>query len=419
MKLIISKILFLSVVLFSLTTKSQTMEDPLNGYLKTAAENNPDLKATFNQYLSVLERMPQVRALPDPNVMFNVFASPVETRVGAQRAGIAISQAFPWFGQLKDKEAAVSEIAKAKFETFEDAKNKLVFEVKTAYYELYILEAAIRITEGNITLLESFREMANIRLEANKGSAVDFLRAEIEIDKLNNQLLYLKDSRLPIHSKFKELLNTDSLNEITIPDTLKTTRFIQSKQLLLDSILAQNPQLRTFDHRIQSIDSEVDVAKKAGLPSFSLGIAYTNIEGRTDMDVPDNGKDALILPQVGIKIPLYRSKYKAMIKEKELLKGAVSFEKENRENELETLLEKSWRDYTDANRRIELNKRLLGYASQSLELLVTEYTTTGANFEEILRMEGQLLNFELELEKALADQNTFVAFINYLTGKTI
>ena len=419
MKLLLNKIIFLLAMLFSLSAKSQSIEDPLDGYLRIAAENNLELKATFNQYLSVLERMPQAKALPDPNVMFNIFASPVETRVGAQQAGISISQAFPWFGQLKDKEAAVSEIAKAKFELFEETKNKLVFEVSTAYYELYALEAAIRITENNITLLESFREMANIRLEANNGSAVDFLRAEIEIDKLKNQFLYLQDSKLPIQTKFKELLNTESVTKIVIPDTLKTTNFIQSKQLLLDSILTQNPQLKTFDHRIQSLDFEVDVARKAGLPSFSLGMSYTNIERRTDVDVPNNGKDALILPQVGIKIPLYRNKYKAMVKEKELLKSAVSFEKENRENELETLLEESWRDYIDANRRIELNKRLVGYAQQSLDLLVTEYTAAGTNFEEILRMEGQLLDFELELEKALAEQNTFVAFINYLTGKSI
>jgi len=32
-------------------------------------------------------------------------------------------------------------------------------------------------------------------------------------------------------------------------------------------------------------------------------------------------------------------------------------------------------------------------------------------------MDRQLLRYELELEKARADQNTFVAFINYLTGK--
>ena len=102
----------------------------IDGYLQLAAENNPELKAIFNQYLATLERLPQAKALPDPSVMFNVFTSPVETRVGAQRAGISISQAFPWFGQLRSQENAVAQLAKARYQAFEEAKNKLFFDVR-------------------------------------------------------------------------------------------------------------------------------------------------------------------------------------------------------------------------------------------------------------------------------------------------
>jgi len=409
--------LLVAVLLVSALGKTQESNDPLDNYLKVAMQHNPDLKSIFNQYMSILERMPQAKSLPDPTLMFNVFASPVETRVGAQNAGISISQAFPWFGKLKSQEEAVAFLAKSKFEAFEDAKNRLMFDVKSTYYDYYVLAAAIRILEENITLLESLREMANVRIESNQGSAVDFLRAEIEIDQLNTQLLYLMDSKLPLQAKFKELLNTEMLQDLRIPDSLNAQFLLASKQVLRDSVLAQNPQLRALDYKLNSVDSKIEVARKAGLPSFNVGVAYTNISPRTDLDVPNNGKDALILPQIGVKLPLYRSKYRAMVKEQELMKNSISFEKENRENELETLLEKSWRDYTDANRRVDLYKRLLGYAEQSLEILITEYTTAGADFEEVLRMEKQLLNFALELEKSLADQNTYVAFINYLTAK--
>ena len=108
-----------------------------------------------------------------------------------------------------------------------------------------------------------------------------------------------------------------------------------------------------------------------------------------------------------------------MVKEKELLKTSVNYKKEDKENELETALEASWRDYSDAVRRVGLYQRLIQYATQSLDILVAQYTTAGSQFEEVLRMERQLLRYELELEKARADQNTFVAYINYLTGKQL
>jgi cobalt-zinc-cadmium efflux system outer membrane protein len=48
---------------------------------------------------------------------------------------------------------------------------------------------------------------------------------------------------------------------------------------------------------------------------------------------------------------------------------------------------------------------------------LAQYSTAGTNFEEVLRMDRQLLNYKLDLEKARVDQNTFVAKINYLAGK--
>lgn len=393
--------------------------DPLDAYLKLAAENNPELRSAFNQYRAALERLPQAKALPDPNVMFSIFASPVETRVGAQRAGISIAQAFPWFGQLSSQEEVASQLAKARYEVFTDTKNKLFFDVRANYYDLYVLEASIRITGENVRLLESFRQLANVRLESNTGNAVDLLRVEMELDELKNQLLYLQDTRLPIQARFNELLNTQSQVAIVLPDTLATIAIVDNKNVLLDSIKAQNPMLKSFEYEVLALDAEKEVARKMGLPSFSLGLAYTNISPRTDVSMPENGKDALIFPQVGVRIPLYRNKYRSMVQEREYLKTSVSDRKENKENQLETALEKSWRDYSDAVRRVALYHRLIRFANQALDILVTQYSTAGRDFEEILRMDRQLLRYELELERARTDQNTFVAFINYLTGKQL
>ncbi|MDH4091758.1 MAG: TolC family protein [Cyclobacteriaceae bacterium] len=422
MRLLIKYTGVLAIILLSLNDNISAQGDQetyLDGYLKLAAENNPELRSMFNQYLAALERMPQAKALPDPTAMFNFFASPVETRVGAQRFGISLAQAFPWFGQLKSQENAAAQLAKARYAVFEETKNKLFFDVRGTYYDLYVLLAATHITRENIRLLESFRQLANVRLESSTGSAVDLLRAEMDLEELQNQLHYLEDSRIPIRARFNELLNTETPVDIVVPDTLATIAFSENKNILMDSIVAQNPLLKSLEYEMLSMDAEIDVAQKMGLPSFSLGIAYTNVSPRSDMTMPDNGKDALIFPQVGVRIPLYRNKYQSMLKEKEILKTSILNRKENKENELATTLESIWRDYSNAVRRVALYQRLIRLANQSLDILVSQYSTAGSAFEEILRMDRQLLRYELELEKARADQNTFVAHINYLTGKQL
>ncbi len=397
---------------------SLDLTNPLDIYLKAAAENNPILKSLFNRYLSVLERMPQVKALPDPTVMFSYYINPVETRVGPMRAGLSINQAFPWFGQLAAKEQAVANIAKARFEAFDDERNRLFFEVRSAYYKLYVLETAIRITEENIVFLESFKQLANVRLESNTGSAVDLLRVEMDLAELQNELGYFEDSRRPINAEFQKLLNYDSIGGIIVPDTLAVISVDDDLQVLLDSMLINNPELKQFDAEINALISEARVAEKMGLPSFNIGLSYSFIGKRTDIaDFSGNGKDAFIFPQVGMSLPIYGNKYQSMILEKELLRTSKIQEKENTTNVLIENLEKIWRNYLDAKRRVVLYRHLSKLAGQSLDILLAEYTSDGTDFEEILRMDRQLLKYDLELEKARADQNTSAAFITYLTAK--
>ncbi len=76
-------------------------QQDLNEYLKIAAENNPGLQVNFNEYMAAMEKVPQVKSLPDPMVAFGYFIQPVETRVGPQEWRFNMAQSFPWFGLLE------------------------------------------------------------------------------------------------------------------------------------------------------------------------------------------------------------------------------------------------------------------------------------------------------------------------------
>lgn len=410
--------IFICLFLFISININSSAQDILNQYLETAVKNNPSLKSLFKQYMAALEKVPQVGALPDPQLAFGYFVQPVETRLGAQQATISGSQMFPWFGTLNAQERVAVERAKARFKAFEDAKYKLFFDVKSTYFNLYVLEEAIRITDETLDLLSSFKSLATIKFEAGKkGGMVDVLRVEMDIEELKEQLAYLIDTKLPLVAQFEQLQNTRLEQEVTFPDVLWLDNVNIDKKAIYDSIIAQNPILQKLEHEALSWNEQIDVARRLGMPSFTIGMNYINISERTGIELPDNGKDAIMLPQVGIKIPLYRNKYNAMINEASLQKEAVQFEKENTSNVLETYFEKGYRDYLDGVRRVKLYIQLLTFANQALNILVADYTSAGKDFEEVLRMEKKVLKYELELEKARADQNTAVAYINYLMGK--
>lgn len=411
-----NKLKYIIVIGLLFTMAVLKAQTPLQVYQDTAAMNNPGIKSLFRQYESVMQKAPQNRTLPDPQFGFGYFINSVETRVGPQRAVFSISQAFPWFGQLGAEEQATIERAKAVLEKFNNERAQLNFNVAATYNNLYVLRSAIRITEDNILLLRTLRDLANVRFESGKGSMVDILRIEMELGELDNQLKYLEDSKRPLVAEFEQFLNSKLDQDVVLPDVLWSDELSIDKEQIMDSVKIKNPSILSLDHEIHSYERDVEAAKRIGGPSFTVGLNYTIVSKIDGYTGEGNGKDA-ILPTIGVKIPLYRKKYQSLVLEKEIARESIELKKTDRTNELGTVLEKTFRDYDDGVRRVALYIELEKYARQALDILIAEYTSTATNFEEIIRMDRKLLKYELELEQARADQNTAYAYIEYLMGK--
>jgi cobalt-zinc-cadmium efflux system outer membrane protein len=401
-------------ILYLLISSVASAQDDLGSYLQTAAQNNPGLKARFNEYMASLELGPQVKALPDPQLAFGYFIQPVETRVGPQQFKISVSQMFPWFGTRKAEGNSAIMMAKAKYEAFEEAKSMLFNDVRSTYYNLYFTGKAISVTDENLTLLNSFQKLSLIKVEAGIVSVVDEYRIEMEIGDMVNQLALLKDKYGALQIMFTNLLNTDNASPVKIPQQLWDSEPGLPKEAIKDSIMVQNHQLLSLDMQAQSLHYKQEIARLAGNPDFKIGADYTIVgKGNNNMA----GTDAIMLPTVGITIPLYRNKYKSMLNEAVYMETAKKEEKINKQNILETVFEQTWKDFSDAKRRVILNEKQADLARKSLKLLETEYITSSKNFEEILRMERKLLLYQLELEKARADKQAAISFISYLMGR--
>lgn len=410
-----------NIVLVILILIGQTVlaQSELDNYLQIAAKNNSGLKAKFSEYMSSLEKIPQVGALPDPTLAFGYFIQPVETRLGPQQVKVGFSQMFPWFGTLGLKEDAASQMAKAKYELFEETKSRLFYDVKSTWYNLYFTNKAIAITRDNIFILNTFQKLAIVKIESGKASAVDELRVEMEILDLENQLKLLLDKLYTQKIAFNNFLNVDDQSGIYLPDCLEPEELSINREAILDSIRFNNHQVLNLEFQEASYEYQQMVAKKMGNPSFNVGVDYILIGESSNAALSSNesGKDAIVIPTIGIKIPLYRKKYTSMVKEAVFNQEAIQHKKADRVNILESVFEKANADYMNAERRIELHTKQLALAKKALRILESDYATNGENFEEILRMERQILMHSLELEKSRTDLNASGSFISYLMGR--
>jgi outer membrane protein TolC len=391
-------------------------QNQLDQYLQEAAQNNPELKAQFREYLAVLQQVPQVTTLPDPEAAFGYFIQSTETRVGPQQARVGLTQMFPWFGTLGARGDVATQQAKAKFQTFQESRNTLFFNVKNTWYRLYLIDQSIQITQENINILETFESLVTSRYETAQASQVDILRVQIEKEDLNVREAELKDSKKVLQQRFNELLNRSETLRVDIPDTLVANVLPLPVPELKQMTLQQNPQVTKLDYQAASARSDIKVAQKEGLPKFGIGVDYI-LTGQRDVALADNGKDA-ILGRVSISIPLWRKKYRAQEKQAQLQLQAVQDRQTATQNRLLTTLEETLRDFYDAKRRVSLYKDIqIQRTRQALDILTEEYATSATDFEELLRLQRKLLEFQFAREEAVVDQNTAVAFTEYLYGK--
>jgi len=397
------------LVLYSVYGYSQT----LNDYLKIAAENNPALKAKFKDYEASLEKVNQMRSLPNPTLDFGYFISPIETRNGPQQAKIGAMQMFPWLGTLNAQQEVFANMAKSKFEDFEAQKKVIFYQIKSVWYELYEIQQSIRIVEANLKILKSFESLATQKFETgSKSGMVDVLRTQMEIAELENKLLLMKDKYKLKTVVFNNGLNRDITTPILLPEEQQILSIIETKEQINNNISASNNELKSMDMKKEAFNASSVVANKQGLPMLGLGFNYFII-GDGGMVSTNSGRDAF-MPMVSLTIPIYRKKYNAQKREANFNVENIQSQIENKKNMLENELEMTWVQYDDANRRVELYHQQNLKAKQALEIIVSSYANSGKDFEEILRIQHMMLDYDLQIIQAIQEKNNAVSKIESL-----
>ena len=469
------KILFTAVAFCTWTVGyGQAQSDSLYSYLAIAAKNNPTVLQRYAEYQAALQKVPQVGSLPDPEISLGVFLSPMELVGGNQVADIRLMQMFPWFGVLKNAKDEMSLMAKAKLESFRDAKLQLFYDVQRTWYDLNKVRQNIRISDKNIALLQTIERLAIVRFKAaptasnpipasnssvlsstkssssgssgmnsmggNSGSSAsgrsaspmpgnsmgsssgssglsDVYRIQIEIGELQNSIELLKNQLNTTSAQFNSYLNRPQYAVVTLPDTLITQNFQPSSLAISDSILKNNPMLGMLQLEQQSLESRKQMVTKMGYPMVGFGLNYSLINKNPMSTSSMNGKD-MIMPMVTATLPIYRKKYKAMREETDFLKSANSQNIKATANSLQTEYYQAIQLYQDAQRRVKLYENQYRLASKSLEIMFKSFASSGTSLTDILRVRQQTLDYEYKQIEAVADNNTSIAWLKRLMAFT-
>jgi outer membrane protein, heavy metal efflux system len=399
-------------------SEHETLE-MLSDYLTQAATQNPELESAFYRWKAALEKIPQVKALPDPRFTFAYYIRNVETRVGPQQARLALLQTFPWFGVLGLRENVAVQEANAAKAQYDTLKFKVFYDVKNAFYEYAYLAQAIQISREDIDLLRYFESVVRARYSAGAVPYVDVVKTQVQLGRLTDRLKTLQDLRKPLMARLAASMNSPPHREFPSPPAVPVMLLSVTDEELVKGLPEYSPQLKRFEYLEAREKAGIELAKKDFYPDVTFGIEDIITGSALMPNTPDSGKDAIIA-SVTINIPFWWEKRKAAVREGYAKLASTSKGAEALRRSLISDMELALYKYRDAQRKIDLYlNTLIPKAEEALGVTLEAFQAGIRTSLDLIDAEKTLLEFQLSYIRALTDQAQRLAELEWLLGQEI
>lgn len=421
MKRIILLALIIAVILgrtpaFSLETPERKVA--LSDTIQEALRKNSLLKAAQDEWEAALEKIPQSKSLPDPLLSYSHFGQSIETRLGPQRNKISLSQRFPFFGKLSLKGEISRSDASILEEHYKAVKADIILKVKKAFFSLYWLDRALKISQEEKEVLQRLSKIAQKKYETGQANQQDVLKVQLEISKALGKILTLKQGRISTASELNSLLNKPPGSFVGEIEEFGVPQFQFELSELYELAKENRPELKKVQHFIKKNEKNLKLAKRNYFPDFNLMFDYIDVGGGTTSN-PEDGRNSW-MGSVGISIPLWRRKLHAAEAEAAIKLKASQNRYENLENETLARVNELFFEAKTAEDQIKLYRySLLPQAEHSFKASEIGYLTGKVDFLDLLESERMILRVKTGYFKVISDFGKSLSQLERITGKKL
>lgn len=410
--------LIISMLLASGVFAEDKTTESLQDLISEALNNNPTIQEAYNLWKAAEYKIKSVKSLPDPMAKYGYFGENVETRVGPQEHKYGASQKIPFPGKLGLKGRAQAKHAEMLKEKYEAAKREVIKNIKFVYYDIFWVDMAIQITEGEKAILESLEKVAQRKYESNLTPQADVIKAQVELSRLIDKLLLLRQNRNSLVAKLNSILNRARDSELGSVTNAEPTNFEYEISQLQEIAKGSRQELIAANLDIERASYEKSLARMDYLPDFTFGFDYIQV-GSGETTMPNDGQDAW-MGSVAVNIPIWFDKLNAQNKEKKALLEAARKNYENVGNSVTYEVEDLYFKILTYKDIISLYKTaLIPQSEQAFDAAKTGYETGKVDFLNWLDAERILLQTRLAYYKAIADYQKSIAYLERVVGQDL
>lgn len=394
-------------------------QQPVEYFVSTALRGHPQIRAARQRVAAATNVAPQVRSLPDPMFVNTIWPG---ENVDLQTAGGRVSHQFnltqgvPWPQKLQTKAAiADREVQMAQAELAR-IQREVVESVRLAYYEVWFATRAIAIIHETRELVDTLTQVAEGRYRSG-GSQQDVLRAQLESDRLDDQLVKLIQQKQQSQADLAALVQQPAS---LIPEAIEDLNLANVPQRL-DGLLAMaeecSPELRMLAWEIQRDRQRQRLARLQKYPDLQLGVNYSIItDDDSALSPVANGQDNFNFT-VGTTLPIYYNRINAGMCEAahrtSSTAGRLEAERDAIQGRLRRLMAQA--DALVEQQEI-YNSRIIPRTEDTLKLAIADYRGKRTDFFSLIETYRDLLVFETQRARFEASLAGAIAQIERTVG---
>ena len=400
-------------------SSSVSTQEPVEYFVSIALAGHPKIQAARSRVAATVNVIPQARSLPDPkfgNTFWPIHDQALQTAGGRVGHQFQLSQGVPWPEKLRTKAAIASrevQMARAEVDRIE---REITEAVRLAYYEVWFATRAIAIIEETREMVNDLTQVAEARYKSG-GTQQDVLRAQLERDRLDDQLVRLRKQKGQAQADLAALVQQPAS---LIPEAQEEIG-LRDVPEQLDDLLALaeqcSPELRALAWEIRRDREKQRLACLQQYPDFQLGVNYSIINDDNDVISPvANGHDNVGFV-FGLTLPIWREKINAGVRE---AANRTNSSAQRLEAERDVIYGKLRRLVVQADSLVEqegiYEGRIIPRTEDTLKLAITDYRGKRTDFFTLIETYRELLMFETQLARIEATLAGTIAQIERTVG---
>ena len=291
---------------------------------------------------------------------------------------------------------------------------KLTEQVHAAWWDLYMAEQTIAITNESRAILDSVRESIDARVGAGQAGQADQLRIGNEITMIDRDLADAAQLKSTAQARLNSLLNRPV--GATLPAVRRTSVPSNgSLESLLSRAQSRHPEVAAAEERANAFRHRLKRAELEKYPDFTAGIGGASVSD-SGLSGVANGRDQ-VYASLGINIPLWQEPRKAMIREAREGISETEAMIASTKSDLRYRVEDAWYRVKTAREIAELfETRLIPDSRQAYEVTLTGYSAGTSDFTGLLETWRLQLSYRLQLVRANAQLGKAAATLRAAAG---